>query len=284
MTLIVGILCSDGVAMASDSAAMLSTGMAPTIGQQAVKKVLNLSNAILYASTGSVGMSQLVWHTVSTLWKRNPSPLQNAADDGSLMKVLGSEIAKTVGQYLQTGALIRQFGMDGSASLCKSLIAIPVQRIPTLFTFDYGGQPEMATPELPFVAIGSGQAIADPFLAFLKRLLWPKRLPTLAEGRLAAVWTIAHVTLTNPGGVGGDTQLWILPRAPAGQMPVPVEITQAQIQEHLAQIAAAATAMVGAITQQPPEPGAGAQPGPAAAPPPAGPGPAPAAAPGGAAV
>jgi 20S proteasome alpha/beta subunit len=53
VTLIVGILCSDGVVMASDSAATLSTGMAPTIGQQAVKKIINLSNAILYASTGS---------------------------------------------------------------------------------------------------------------------------------------------------------------------------------------------------------------------------------------
>lgn len=266
--------------MASDSAATLSTGMAPTIGQQAVKKIINLSGAILYASTGSVGMSQLVWHTVSTLWKQNQSPLQSAADDGSLMKVLGREIANTVGQYLQTGALIRQLGMDGSASLCKSMVAIPVQKIPTLFTFDFGGQPEKATAELPFVAMGSGQAIADPFLAFLKRLLWPKRLPTLAEGRLAAVWTIAHVTLTNPGGVGGDVQLWILPRAPAGQSPIPVEITQAQIQEHLAQISAAGSALVSAITQQPPAPGAGAQPGPAAAPPPPGPGPAPAPAPG----
>jgi len=277
VTLIVGILCSDGVVMASDSAATLSTGMSPTIGQQAVKKVINLSNAILYASTGAVGMSQLVWHTVSTLWNENPSRLKNASDDGSLMKLLGSEIAKTVGQYLQTGALVRQLGMDGSASLCKSMVAIPVQKIPTLFTFDFGGQPEKATDELPFVAMGSGQPIADPFLAFLKRLLWPKRLPTLAEGRLAAVWTIAHVTHTNPGGVGGDIQLWVLPRAAVGQMPVPVEITEAQIQEHTAQIAAAATAMIGAVTQQPPALGAGAQPAPAAAPPPQGPGPAPSA-------
>jgi hypothetical protein len=194
------------------------------------------------------------------------------------MKELGREIANTVGHYLQTGALTRQLGMDGSASLCKSMIAIPVQKIPTLFTFDYGGQPEKATDELPFVAMGSGQAIADPFLAFLKRLLWPKRLPTLAEGRLAAVWTIGHVILTNPGGVGGDVQLWMLPRASAAnQMPVPVEITQAQIQEHLVQIDAAAKALVGALTQQ----AGGAPPGEAApagqpAPLPAGPGPAPA--------
>ena len=267
MTLIVGILCSDGVVMASDSAATLSTGMSPTIGQQAVKKILNLSSAILYASTGSMGMSQLVWHTISTLWNRNPSPLKTAPDDGALMKELGREIANTIGQYLQTGALTRQLGVDGSASLVKSMIAIPVQRIPTLFTFDFGGQPEKATAELPFVAMGSGQTIADPFLAFLKRLLWPQRLPNVAEGRLAAVWTIAHVTHTNPGGVGGDIQLWVLPRAPAQQMPTPREIPQAEIQEHLVQISGAATAMIAALT--PLAPGAPAGPAAPAAPPPA---------------
>lgn len=281
MTLIVGILCSDGVVMASDSAATLSTGMTPTIGQQPVKKILNLSNAILYGSTGSVGMSQLIWHTISTAWNRQANSIKGAPDDGTVMKILGEEIARTLGTYLQTGALTRQLGVDGSASLCKSLVAIPVQRIPTLFTFDYGGQPEKATPELPFVAMGSGQSIADPFLAFLKRLLWPNRLPTLAEGRLAAVWTIVHVTQTHPGGVGGDIQLWMLPRAAGNAMPVPVELGEDQIQEHRQQVAAASAALVRELTPGQQAQGAvgGAQGAPAAGGPPVGPGPAPVAAP-----
>jgi len=244
VTLIVGILCSDGVVMASDSAATLGTGVTPTIGQQRVKKIINLSNAILYGSTGAVGMSQLIWDTISKAWNRPNSPLRIAQDDGTLMRHLGEQIASTVNIYLQTGALTRQLGFDGSASLCKSLVAIPVQKIPTLFTFDFGGQPEKATPELPFVAIGSGQPIADPFLAFLQRLLWRNRVPTLAEGRLAAVWTITHVTQTNPGGVGGDVQLWMLRKAPDGQQPVPVELRKPEIEEHLVQIQAAESAMV----------------------------------------
>ncbi|HEY3520523.1 MAG TPA: hypothetical protein VGK80_05715, partial [Rhodanobacteraceae bacterium] len=55
--------------------------------------------------------------------------------------------------------------------------------------------------------------IADPFLALLKRLLWPNSEPTLAEGRLAAVWAIDHVRRTNPGGVGGPIQLATLTNA-----------------------------------------------------------------------
>lgn len=255
MTLIVGIQCSDGVVMASDSAATLSTGAAATIGQQRVKKIINLSSSILYAATGSVGMSQLVSHAVSNIWKGRGAQFQQAGFlDGEVMKVLGSEIAQTVHPYLQTGALTRQLGIDGSGSLCKSLVALPVQKIPQLFCFDFGGQPEMATAELPFMAVGSGQPIADPFLAFLKRLFWPNRVPTLAEGRLAAVWTIAHVTNTSPGGVGGDIQLWMLARGQAGQAPNMVELKPDQIQEHLNQVSAAETALIDALTPQPARP------------------------------
>ena len=38
----VGILCSDGVVMASDSAGALSIGFQPTIGQQEVTKIAAL--------------------------------------------------------------------------------------------------------------------------------------------------------------------------------------------------------------------------------------------------
>jgi hypothetical protein len=68
----------------------------------------------------------------------------------------------------------------------------------------------MATPDLPFVSIGSGQAIADPFLALLRRLLWPNREPSLGEATFAIVWTLHHAILTNPGGVADPMQVvWL---------------------------------------------------------------------------
>jgi 20S proteasome alpha/beta subunit len=232
VTLIVGILCADGVVMASDSAATLGTGAGlHTIGQQQVKKILNLSSHVLYGSTGAVGMAQLISNVVSTTWKAHKDSMFAKGSDGDVMKLLGEQIAKTVMPFLQTASLTRQLGVDGGSAICKSLVAVPVQRVPTLFTFDVGGQPEMATRELPFVAVGSGQQIADPFLAFLKRLIWAKREPTLAEGRLVAVWTLQHVIRTTPGGVGGDIQLWMLPKVPNG-LPTTVEVTKEQIEEH----------------------------------------------------
>jgi hypothetical protein len=49
--------------------------------------------------------------------------------------------------------------------------------------------------------------IADPFLAFLRKILWKEKQPTLAEGRLIAAWTVRHVAETNPGGVALPLQM-----------------------------------------------------------------------------
>jgi hypothetical protein len=67
--------------------------------------------------------------------------------------------------------------------------------------------PEEIGKDLAFIAVGSGQPLADPFLAFLKRILWKGRKPTLPEGRFVAAWTIRHVSQTVFGLVGGPIQM-----------------------------------------------------------------------------
>jgi hypothetical protein len=60
---------------------------------------------------------------------------------------------------------------------------------------------------LPFVSVGSGQSTADPFLAFIRDIFWPKRMPSLNDGIFATVWTLMHTIRTSPGGVGGRVQI-----------------------------------------------------------------------------
>jgi 20S proteasome alpha/beta subunit len=205
MTLIVGIRCSDGVVMASDSAATFATGLQYTIGQQQITKVQNLADAMLYGSTGAVGMAQLVCDRVAKIWQANKTLFLNATAAEAMNK-LGPEIAQLVSIYVGNGQMLRPEGGLQSA-LCKSLLAIPLRDGVRLVQFDFSGAPEEATRELPFVALGSGQPIADPFLAFLKRILWKEREPSVSEGRFAAAWTIDHVIHTNPGGVAGPLQM-----------------------------------------------------------------------------
>jgi len=236
VTLIVGILCRDGVVMASDSAATFAASGLKTIGQQEIPKIHKLSDLILYSCTGAVGMAQLIANEIKTGWDKKE--FQVSAPE-EVMNRIGKKIAQLVSPYLQSANLTRPLVGDVSASLCKSLVAMPVKNVPCLFSFDYNGAPERSTPELPFVSMGIGQPIADPFLAFLKRLLWEKTVPTLGEGRLVAVWTINHVGLTNPGGVGGPIQLATL-SAKEGKVTI---LNENDVQEHLQQIHSAELAL-----------------------------------------
>lgn len=231
--------------MASDSAATFGAGGQATIGQQEVKKVKPLGENILYASTGAVGMGQLVSAKIIELW--NAKAFSGLKTPESMMGRVGQEIANLVGTYLQTAQFQRALTGDSASSICKSMVAMPVGQRAHLFQFDINGAPECCTSELPFVALGSGQLIADPFLALLKRLLWTKSEPTIAEGRLAAVWTIEHVRRTNPGGVGGGIQLATLANH-AGAMPKVVMATAADVEEHLQRVGSAEAALVNELT------------------------------------
>lgn len=55
---------------------------------------------------------------------------------------------------------------------CKdgAVLALPLMREPCLFQFDQQGAPEEAEDDLPFVSIASGQAIAEPFFTFIRRV------------------------------------------------------------------------------------------------------------------
>ena len=69
MTLIIGILCKDGVVIASDSMATFGKEGIPTIGQQEVRKVHKLADALLYSSMGAIGMSQVIADELKKSWE-----------------------------------------------------------------------------------------------------------------------------------------------------------------------------------------------------------------------
>lgn len=239
MTLIVGILCSDGVVMASDSAATMGAVGIQTIGQQWIRKLTRLDSRTLMAATGAVGIAQVIGDMI--LRKSGAGQLGGQKTPEQIMQEVGVDIANSVRPYLDTAHIQKAVVGDASASLCKTMVAIPVRRSPCLFTFDFNGAPEKATPDLPFVSMGSGQMIADPFLAFLKRAFWKESQPTVAEGRLVAVWTIDHVCQTNPGGVGGDIQLATLVGDDARI------VGEEEVQEHKQRAAIAERALVQSI-------------------------------------
>ena len=248
MTVLVGIRCKDGVVIGSDSAATFGSNGQMTIGQQAVQKVQVIADHIVHAGTGAVGIAQLIVDSLARGWQEGA--FKNLRTSAQLAHVIGQRISQIVGPYFQTAQMQRHITGEASATLCKSLVAMRVANRYELFQFDFNGAPEIASGQLPFVALGSGQAIADPFLALLKRLLWPDSEPTVAEGRLAVVWTIDHVRRTNPGGVGGPIQL-----ATLSNQPDEVKfVDDAEVDEHLQAIESALQTMVSQIKGVTPNP------------------------------
>ena len=210
MTVIVGILCSDGVVIASDSAATYSAGAIQTIGQQHVTKIWKIENSVIYAASGAIGIAQLSLNAVEALWKaRELSSTKVSTPAEAMARISREMVTRVEGIQRSASVLAPILGahVAGQSAMCQSLLTMPFKRKAMLVQFYANGAPELATEELPFISIGLGQQIADPFLAFLKRILWKDRQPTTAEGRLVAAWTVKHVAETIPGGVGGPLQM-----------------------------------------------------------------------------
>ena len=207
MTLIIGLKCSDGIVVGSDGAATLGNIAGLRTVMQPVPKLTIIKDKIIVGVSGPVGLGQLYCDRVDQV-------------SNSLRDDQGPEVCRKLrGAFLQdaeitfkVAALATQI-MGPSAqvgALHQTLVALATRGTPHLIQFDYQCAPEMATDDLPFVAIGSGQSIADPFLAFLRRVFWKGCLPTIPEGGFAVMWTLMHAIRTAPGGIAEPIHLALL--------------------------------------------------------------------------
>ena len=201
MTLIVGIKCSEGIVVAADGAATLGSFGQQTV-KQPVKKLCFIGDEVLLAVSGPVGLGQRIEGTIRELYTEKKNLLQKKP-----YKLMSEIRVALWAQHLETEMKVAETArntigqMALSDALSSTVLALPLRNEPFLIQFNSQGSPEYATDSLPFLAIGSGQSIADPFLAFLRSVFWPNKLPTLSEGIFAAVWSLHHSITVHPGGV-----------------------------------------------------------------------------------
>ncbi len=234
MTLIVGIKAKDGVVLGADGAATLGSLSGNTI-RQPVKKLDIVGGQSVVGVSGSVGLGQRIVAEVEELWRNkelsDKSPTQ-------VMALLRRRIWEHVGLELQAADIAQKIlGQAAqSSALAHTLVGLPCGGKPCLFQFDAQGAPEEASEDLPFIAIGSGQTIADPFLAFLRHIFWSDRLPSISEGVFAAVWTLEHAIRTSPAYVSYPTQVVIVERTKKSRVTAR-ELTKSDLDEHMQAIA-----------------------------------------------
>ncbi len=192
MTVLVGILCKDGVVIGSDSSVTFGAAGGSTIEQRA-RKIEIIEGSIILAGTGQVGFGQRFHHQISQGYTAKHYSNKSHID-----------IGKTMCQ-----AAVTDFGTTGGKQgSYGALVAVIANKRPCLCEFALSDfQPEWKTDQIWYASMGSGQMIADPFLGLMRKVFWKDGMPSLADGVFAAVWTLQHTIDINAGGVNGPMHL-----------------------------------------------------------------------------
>jgi len=222
MTILVGMMCTDGIVLGADSSSTFSAGNTPTI-EQPTRKLHVVGNSVLLAGTGSVGLNQRFHAIVQDHYDRKVFAQKEP------MECAKSLCAAAISDFGSTSATRGTYG---------ALVAFCHGNKPYLVEFGVTDfQPEFKDENIWYVSMGSGQVIADPFLGLMRSAFYPAGPPTLSMGVFVAAWALAHTIEVNPGGIKEPLRLAVI-RKTDGHMKA-CELTGDELIEHNASIEAA---------------------------------------------
>jgi hypothetical protein len=178
----------------ADSIATSSMGPNPLIHIQSNSKVRIFDGKVIVAATGAVGFSQ-----------RLDAHVQEAIAGGVFNGQKQRECITNISRRLLTDFEQSKVHVHAQGGLrFGALIAAIHGGQPFLVEYDTANfQPEIKEGKIFFVSMGSGQMLADPFLAFVARVMWGGKMPTIADAKFGVFWALKHAVTLAPGGVGG---------------------------------------------------------------------------------
>ncbi len=238
MTLIIGIKCKDGsIVMGADGAATFGALGTPT-AMQPTKKLSILQDQIIVGVSGPVGLGQRLKGEMDKLYQAGGL---SGKVPFEAMTIISQKFRNHILPELETARIsapVLGNGVATQSALCSTLVALPIKHKSSLFQFDHQGSPEETNDDLPFASIGSGQAIADPFLGLIRRVFWDGDCPpNINEAIFATFWTLRHAISVSPGGVSDPIQMMSLVKN--GSDWVAKEYSKEEMEEHEEAIKAA---------------------------------------------
>ena len=208
MTVLVGILASDGAAIAADRQVTVGHVGLP------MSKIAPIGGRSLVATSGSLALGQ----KIRMVFETHHAEL-GAHPYGEHLPAIEQAIRIAVTPALQMAEKTRYVipGAENNALAC-SLACIPFADGLRLCHVDYDGSIYCLNENLPYVTAGSGKINADPFLRFIWDVFWPDpgRLPPLREAIFAAYWTVQMNIEYQSTGVGIGVDVWTVHRNPGG--------------------------------------------------------------------
>ena len=204
MTVLVGILASDGAAVAADRQVTVGHVGLPT------QKISPIGGDSLVASCGSLALGQkirMVFETHHAELRTHPYTEHLPAIEQAIRVV----VTPTLQMAEKTRYVVP--GAENNALAC-SLACIPFSDGLRLCHVDYDGSIYCLDENLPYVTAGSGKINADPFIRFIWDVFWPEpgHLPPLREAIFAAYWTVQMNIEYQSTGVGIGVDVWTVNR------------------------------------------------------------------------
>lgn len=195
MTLVVGILCEDGVVVGTDSAMTFVAGPNMNTIEQPLRKKIDVQDNFIVTGTGGGGLGQRFVDTVKKCC--NDGLLQKSAID------VGRHLSqKAIADFAQTNVQSGSYGALVAASCAMKAELIEFGII------DF--QPEVKDKDNWYVSMGSGQPVADPLLGLVRKTFWGDTPPNLQDGIFAATMVLKLGCEMTPAGVSAPIQMAIL--------------------------------------------------------------------------
>jgi len=200
MRAIVGVPRQAGRASGADSYATRSYRHTQTT-EQPVEKLTIVGDQIIIAGFGQRGLGQRFNDVVKCAFEENLFKRHHIE--------VGRELCRRgIADFESTKAPADEYG---------ALVGFTVNNLPYLCVFPSDDfQPEFRDANMWYCSVGSGQAITDPFLAFMREIFWTGGPPTVQDGTFTVTWTLDHAVAVNPGGINAPVRIAVLERFSGG--------------------------------------------------------------------
>ena len=197
MTVLVGVKCKDGIVIGADSMATSAMGPHSLMQTTSNDKIVTVGERMLLASTGAVGLGQRLQGVVQELW-------DNKKLQGNCLECSALISRGALENFASTRVPMRQHDGLGFGALL-GIVANGEAHLVEFGVTDF--QPEIKEKKISYVAMGSGQMLAEPFLAFVNRVLWKEEVPDVELAKMGVFWVLDHTIKLAPGGVGAPIML-----------------------------------------------------------------------------
>lgn len=221
MSLLVGIRCADSVVLAASGPSTMPSEDGLPAARQWSKKLQVVAGQAILGVAGHDGLAQdMALSLERSLSEPEERDMSEDILRTKLREALSAPVQRTVAIH-RTLQGLPGFGITSNEYVVsQTLLGMTFHGSLRLYLLDPECSLMEVTPDLAWAAIGDARSVAEPFLAFLRRVLWDRGKPNVAQAELAAFWTMKHAIESNPAGLAHPIQLLVMARSEQGSIDI----------------------------------------------------------------